>query len=302
LTLKTDDVGGEDTHATVGATQDDANGIQARQSNMSTLKTASWWTVRLPPAEATDAQPPLVARCLQLLMSVLTFPRAAHMRSVSLAACCLFAYTTRCRIAERALMHQGLGEVLLRLCEGHSHPSSLRETAAAFLADLLADAAHREHFVAHDAPLSRFARALVDMVGSAEPRLEACALRCLGHLTAAAPAATKNSTADLAAARDDVMGAGGVEAIHMLLLRHGHAVGLQHVLPARPLPTPPANKKAAALLGGENGGEEMDPYFAEEWEPPPPPEEEIGSLPMLAHALRVLRNLSVRPKLQVGTS
>jgi hypothetical protein len=49
-------------------------------------------------------QPPLVGQCLQLLMRVLLFPHAAHRRAVSLACCALFAFTTRCRAGEAALM------------------------------------------------------------------------------------------------------------------------------------------------------------------------------------------------------
>ena len=96
--------------------------------------------------------------------------------------------------------------------------------------------------------------------------------------------------------RDDVATAGGVEALHTLLLRHGHALGLLPAAAALPFPPPPPLPPPPLPPSDSDG---MDPYFAESWEPPPPPEEEVGGMAVLAHGLRVLRNLSVRPKHQV---
>jgi hypothetical protein len=98
------------------------------------------------------------------------------------------------------LLQAGLGGVLLRLCSHPHHPPSLRATAAAFLADLLQDASNRAQFVSAT-PLLQFIRALVGLAASAVPRLEAPALRCLGHLTAAAPTLAPAPAAALAGER-----------------------------------------------------------------------------------------------------
>lgn len=94
----------------------------------------------------------------------------------------------------------------------------------------------------------------------------------------------------------------GIEAIHGLLIRRlrveidgecEHVPGNQQSLeqPSKPGYVPVINPNQPVL--------ELDPYFEVPIEHDLPPESEIGNPALLAHALRLLRNLSVRKPQQV---
>jgi len=269
----------------------------------------SFWTTPIPPEDPDNnqaSQSPVVRDTLRVLLTIMTFKFPCHSKMMQLAIQALWAYALRHRNMEPFFVDNGLTLCLLAICQHRAWPPALHAAAAGLLGEMLDE--WRNLLVFGEDNLMAFVQVLVDHTNSQAPRKESMALRMLGHLTSVAPHTAPNPPGLVAFCKDTVRSCKGVEVIAGVLTRKLRAVltGSEHPESPKELPdAAPKQRRHSALqsqsmlwecCGHLHNSEEEE---EQEEELDKPPEHEVGVLAVMAHALRVLRNLSTRKRHRV---
>jgi hypothetical protein len=232
----------------------------------------TWWTVQLPQIMENLEDSPYKKEAINTIMRIMSFQLRVHAKCVQLAAGALWNLCIRSHAVEVEVMGLQVVDLLLDIVCDDMWPPPTRDTAAAFLAELCEDWQNVQQIGMHG--MADIHIGLLGLVETNVPRLQACALRSLGHMTFHTPTMCPNPKLSLMQTKSDLVENGGIAIItHMI----------SHYL-------------KQLLLSQEGYGlDEADI----EVDIDALPEAEVGKLPLIAHGLRLLLNISVCEQFQV---
>ncbi|KAK3271794.1 hypothetical protein CYMTET_19879 [Cymbomonas tetramitiformis] len=305
----------------------------------------TWWAVDIPQPEESLEGKTQILKALHLLVNICDLPplNKQFSKMVQISASALWNFSARSRAVEKHILEHGLAEVLLKVAAEKFWVDAARDIACSFLAHLCAEWANIE-IMRDDIP-RRFITVMVAMVKSRVPRLEACALRVLGHQTYVHPYSCPAPKKWVSQQKDALCADLGIEALSQIMnLKFRRCAGIDtdpkrslkslttsilvtgslksigdvakesepegsdadYITPREEGGAPRGAGSASGSRGASQGsrrGKAVEP------EVPPediveevmdvPSEDEMGDQAVLAHGLRVMRNLSIRAKHQV---
>jgi hypothetical protein len=247
-----------------------------------------WWMVEVTNHKVDLSQHPLLVKALEILLWVAALPHHRHWTAKQLALGALWNMAVRRPAVEEWLIRHGLVQVLVATIQDTAGaegalalwPSSLRDAAAMLLGDLMAE---HEMVLAQQQPAHVQVAALLSLVASSSPRLQVCGLRVLARLCYQAPLGHPKPERYLAELRTLLSQRGCCSCLVRMLSQHLVRV-----------------ERMAVVGGRGRGGLEAETSQASvhAMSFDDCASDEVGPLALMAHVMRLLRNLSLDSSLQ----
>jgi hypothetical protein len=248
-----------------------------------------WWMVEVNQHKVDLDKHPLLVKALEILLWVAALPHHRHWTARQLALGALWNMAVRRPAVEEWLIRNGILQLLVDTIQGAQTadgsplwPTSLRDLAAMMLGDLMTEyemlQVQQTSSSALGAP--QIHSAVYSLVAANNPRLQVCGLRVLGRLCYQAPLGHPKPERFLTELRT--------------LLAHRGCCGLLiRMLNRQLLCTQRMSSPGGHALSVEASMESVHAMSMDTFG-----SDDVGPLAMMAHAMRLLRNLSLDFKLQ----
>jgi len=249
-----------------------------------------WWMVEVSNHKVDLDKHPLLVKALEILLWVAALPHQRHWTARQLALGALWNMAVRRPAVEEWLIRNGIVQLLVDTISADAQtadgsplwPTSLRDLAAMLLGDLMTEHEMLQVQQTSGSALgaSQMHSAVFSLVAAKNPRLQVCGLRVLGRLCCQAPLGHPKPERFLTELRT-LLAHRGCCGLLIRMLNH-------QLLCTQRMSAPGGHALSVEASLESVHAMSMDTFGSDD----------VGPLAMMAHAMRLLRNLSLDFKLQ----